>query len=756
VDDPTGAVGLGSDNEMTQRDLADAREEIVAVNEVLAAMGRSASDLDPVLDTILGSARRLSRADGALVHLRTGPVFELARSSGLPDGFVEHMKDHPIVRDRDSLTGRVALDRHAMQIRDVLADPDYGLQDAQRLGGYRTIMGAPMVLGGDVIGVLQVWRTEVREFDERAITSLTSFAAAAAIAVRNLDLVRTLETRTDELARKVDQLEALGAVGEAVSSSLDLDEVLSTIVRHAVELSGTDGGSLMEFDHEQQLFFVRTAFGTSNAVLERLQNARITLDGTLVGRAAREAHPLQVTDMNDVELDVHLQVLHDAGWRSMVAVPMLRDGDIVGVLVVRRRRPSEFAPEICELLQTFAGQSSLAILNARLFRELEHKSVELEVASRHKSEFLASMSHELRTPLNAVIGFSEVLLDRMFGDINPRQEEYLRDIWNSGKHLLQLLSEILDLSKVEAGRMELETDQFSLADAIDYAISMVHERANRRGLQLVVNVDPELGVVEADELRFKQVVLNLLSNAVKFTSEGGVVTVAATKSDAAVSVTVTDTGVGVAPEDRERIFESFQQGRRGVSTQEGTGLGLTLCRRIVGLMGGHMWLDSEVGVGSTFGFTIPLRSLTAVPTAPTETNGRSPSPTVLVIDDDRRSTELLTAYLESAGFGVELAHDGRNGLEKARRHDRAAIVLDIKLPGLDGWEVLRTLKSDPATSQIPVVIVSILDERARGLSLGAVDHLVKPVSREALLSTLASAGVSADGGDRSADRIGDA
>jgi signal transduction histidine kinase/ActR/RegA family two-component response regulator len=756
VDDPTGAVGLGSDNETTQRDLADAREEIVAVNEVLAAMVRSASDLDPVLDTILESARRLSRADGALVHLRTGPVFELARSSGLPERFVEHTKKHPIALDRDSLTGRVALGRTAMQIRDVLADPDYGRQDDQRLGGYRTIMGAPMLLEGDVIGVLQVWRSEVREFDERAISSLTSFAVAAAIAVRNLDLVRTLETRTDELARKVDQLEALGAVGEAVSSSLDLDEVLSTIVRHAVELSGTDGGSLMEFDHEQQLFFVRTAFGTSNAVLERLQNARITLDGTLVGRAAREAHPLQVTDMNDVELDVHLQVLHDAGWRSMVAVPMLRDGDIVGVLVVRRRRPSEFAPEICELLQTFAGQSSLAILNARLFRELEQKSVELEVASRHKSEFLASMSHELRTPLNAVIGFSEVLLDRMFGDINPRQEEYLRDIWNSGKHLLQLLSEILDLSKVEAGRMELETDQFSLADAIDYAVSMVHERANRRGLQLVVNVDPELGVVEADELRFKQVVLNLLSNAVKFTSEGGVVTVAAWKSTDAVSVTVTDTGMGVAPEDRERIFESFQQGRRGVSTQEGTGLGLTLCRRIVGLMGGQMWLDSEVGVGSTFGFTIPLRSRAAVPTTPADTSGRSPSPTVLVIDDDRRSTELLTAYLGSAGFGVELAHDGRNGLEKARQPDRAAIVLDIKLPGLDGWEVLRALKSDPETSQIPVVIVSILDERARGLSLGAVDHLVKPVSREALLSTLASAGVSADGGDRSADRIGDA
>lgn len=745
MDGSRNGVDLESENEVLRRDLADARAEISAANEILATMGRSVSDLNRVLDTIVENARRLSRADGALVQLRSGNVFCLGRSSGFSDDFVEHVREHPIPLDGHSLTGRVAISRRPAQIRDVLTEPGYAQRDAQRLGDYRTIMGTPMLLEGDVVGVLQVFRRDVREFDDRAVALLTSFAAAAAIAVRNLDLVKALEARSNELASKVDQLEALGAIGEAVRSSLDLDEVLSTIVEHAVDLSGTDGGSLMEFDAAQRQFFVRTAYGTSSEVLQQLQEAQISLEDTLVGRAAREARVLQVADMSGRELDVHQRILNDAGWRSLVAVPMLREGDIVGVLVVRRKQPGTFAPETCELLQTFASQSALAVLNARLFRELERKSVELEIASRHKSEFLASMSHELRTPLNAVIGFSEVLLDRMFGDINERQEEYLRDILNSGRHLLQLLSEILDLSKVEAGRMELNDEQFSVHEAVDYAVSMVRERADRRGISLVVERSGELGLIEADELRFKQVVLNLLSNAVKFTPEGGVVTVAATRSDEALVVTVADTGIGVAPEDQERIFESFQQGRRARATQEGTGLGLTLCRRIVALMAGEMWLSSTLGAGSTFGFSIPVRP-SAVPSDSGGTADDSPVATVLVIDDDRRSTELLTTHLATAGFGADLAHDGKIGLEKARRH-HAAILLDIRLPGMDGWEVLRRLKADLATEPVPVVVVSVVDERSRSLSLGAADHLVKPVSRQALLAALAAVGVSAVAGD---------
>ena len=734
-------LGGVSEIERLRRDLADAREEIVATNEVLTAMGRSASDLDLVLGTIVDSARRLCRADGVQLHLVDGAVYRLARSSGLSADFVEHLTGHPILRDYNSLVGRVGLDRRTTQITDVLADPGYGRQDSQRIAGYRTIMGAPMLLDDDVVGVLSVWRTEVDPFEDRAIALLSAFATAAAIAVRNLDLVRALEARSAELALKVEQLEALGQVGEAVNSSLDLDMVLSTIVMHAVQLSGTDGGSLMEFDEAQQRFFVRTAYGTSDDVLEQLRQAKISLHGTFVGRAAKEGRALQVADMSGLTLDVHQQLLYDTGWRSMVAVPMLREGRIVGVLVVRRLRAGDFPEETCDLLQTFASQSTLAILNARLFRELELKTSELEVVSRHKSEFLASMSHELRTPLNAVIGFSEVLLDRMFGEINDRQQEYLRDIWSSGKHLLQLLSEILDLSKVEAGRMELESVTFSVREALEYGLSMVRERAARHGLELALEVDAAVGGVVADELRFKQVVLNLLSNAVKFTPDGGEIVVAARVDGDDVAITVTDTGVGVAPEDRERIFESFQQGLRSSPTQEGTGLGLTLCRRIVGLMGGRMWLESEVGVGSTFGFTVPLGPQRLLDRGSTTPREELRLPKILVIEDDRQSVDLLTVYLESAGFEVCIAHDGPGGLEATRHEGPVAVVLDIRLPRMDGWDVLTALKADPETAAIPVVVVSVLDERAKGLSLGATDYLVKPVSRDDLLAVLARVGV---------------
>ena len=740
--------------ERLQRDLDDAREGIVATDEVLTAMGRSASDLDLVLGTIVDSARRLCRADGVQLHLLDGPVYRLARSSGLSTHFVEHLTEHPISRNHDSLVGRVGLDRRTTQIPDVLADPGYLHQESQRIAGYRTIMGAPMLLDDDVVGVLTVWRTEIDPFDDRAIRLLTAFAAAAAIAVRNMDLVRALEARSAELARKVDQLEALGQVGEAVSSSLDLDTVLSTIVMHAVQLSDTDGGSLMEFDPGQQRFFVRTAYGTSDEVLEQLRSVRISLHETFVGRAAMEARPLQIADMHGMTLDVHQQLLHDAGWRSMVAVPMLRDGSIVGVLVMRRLRAGDFPEETLELLQTFASQSALAILNARLFRELERKSSELEVVSRHKSEFLASMSHELRTPLNAVIGFSEVLLDRMFGEINDRQEEYLGDILSSGKHLLQLLSDILDLSKVEAGRMDLASAPFSVREALEYGISMVRERAARHHVELILDVDPAVGSVESDELRFKQVVLNLLSNAVKFTPEGGEIVVAARMEGDAVAITVTDNGIGVAPEDRERIFESFQQALRASRTQEGTGLGLTLCRRIVGLMGGRMWLDSEVGAGSTFGFTVPVGSQRAPDGDRPRARDEGSVATVVVIEDDRPSTDLLAVYLESAGFEVSSAHDGPSGLDAIRRIRPVAVVLDILLPVVDGWDVLAAVKRDAETADIPVIVVSILDERVKGRSLGAADYLVKPVSRDQLLAALARAGVMSEPSSDAAPALG--
>jgi CheY-like chemotaxis protein len=339
--------------------------------------------------------------------------------------------------------------------------------------------------------------------------------------------------------------------------------------------------------------------------------------------------------------------------------------------------------------------------------------------------------------LNAVIGFSEVLLDRMFGEINERQDEYLRDIRNSGKHLLELLNEILDLSKVEAGQMVLEPSTFVVSTTMESTLAMVRERATQHAIAVTVEVVDDVGMIDADERRFKQVVLNLMSNAVKFTPDGGSVSVRAYRDGTALVVTVADSGIGVPPEDQERIFESFQQGGRGAPKEEGTGLGLTLSRRIVELFGGRMWLTSTPGKGSTFGFSIPgvLERGDEVASAV-----HSELPVVVLVDDDRASLDLLSAYLDGSGTRVLRARDGVEALELVRRALPAAVVLEIKLPRLDGWQVLAELKMDPATAAVPVVIASVVDDRSRGLALGADAYLLKPVRRDDLIDALRSAG----------------
>ncbi len=737
------AAGTAGDAELQrlEQSYAALKDQFEAANEVLVALGRSAGDPDTVLSTIVESARRLCQSQAAQLYLLEEGVYRLSKAVGLSKKSIAYITEHPLPMDRDTLVGRVGLDHTTQQIPDVLADPDYRRRDLQRVAQFRTTMAAPMLIDDEVVGSLVVWRNEVSPFDDREMAIVTAFAGQAAMALNGVKLVQELEARRAELARKVDELEGLREVGEAVGSSLDVDHVLSTIAMHAVELSGTDGGSILEYYEQDRCFRVRAAYQTEPAVIDRLRGIRIELDETLVGRAATERKPLAVADLDAADLDPHLRILYESGWRSVLAVPMLREEQIVGALIVRRKRTGSFSAETVELMETFASQSTVALINARLFRELEKRSAELEVASRHKSEFLASMSHELRTPLNAVLGFSEVLLEQMFGPINERQEEYLRDIHGSGKHLLELLNEILDLSKVEAGQMELEYTTFELAPVLDHAASMVRERAALKGIEVVVEADDDVGDVEADELRLKQVVINLLTNAVKFTGEGGSVVVRVRRSaSGVVTITVTDTGIGVPPGDRERIFESFQQGGRGASREEGTGLGLTLSRRIVELLGGRMWLESEVGVGSTFGFSLPA-SRPGVTGWVGEASPPRELADVVVIEDDRPSLDLLTAYLAGGALRVTATRDGPSGLDAVRRLKPAVVLLDIRLPGMDGWAVLEALKADPATRDIPVVVVSIVDEHARGATLGAAAYLVKPVSRDALLGALDSLGV---------------
>ena len=461
----------------------------------------------------------------------------------------------------------------------------------------------------EVIGAISLAHRDVDAFSDTHVELLKTFAAQAVIAIENARLLKELEERTHELTRSVEQLTALGEVGRAVSSTLDLETVLTTIVSRAVELSELDGGVVFEYDEGADEFVHRVATETGGALAEARRATRVRKGEGVVGQTAITLEPAQVPDITvPGAYESRLREnLITSGVRAVLAVPMLSENRLVGCLVVSRNLPGEFPAETIDLLRTFATQSALAIQNARLFEEIADKSRQLEAASRHKSEFLANMSHELRTPLNAVIGFSEVLLQRMFGDLNAKQDEYLKDIYASGQHLLSLINDILDLSKIEAGRMELVPTPFHLPTALESAVTLVKERAGRHAIALQLDIDPRLGEVVGDERKVKQVLLNLLSNAVKFTPEGGRISLKASRTDGAVEIAVTDTGVGIAPEDQAAIFEEFRQvGSDETRKQEGTGLGLTLAKKFVELHGGRIWVESELGRCSTFTFTLPV------------------------------------------------------------------------------------------------------------------------------------------------------
>jgi signal transduction histidine kinase len=469
----------------------------------------------------------------------------------------------------------------------------------------------PLLREGVPIGTIAIRRTEVKPFSDKQVALLKTFSDQAVIAIENVRLFQELEARTKELARSVGELKALGDVGQAVSSTLDLETVLATIVAHAVQLSGTDCGIIYEYDEPTQEFHLRASYQMEQELVDAYRATPLRLGEGATGQAAKTKVPTQIANLRQ-EQEFATRgmrpILSRLGYQSLLAVPLLLDQRIMGALTIYRRETGTFAPEVVNLLQTFATQSVLAIQNARLFREIEDKGREIETANRHKSEFLANMSHELRTPLNAIIGFSEVLGERMFGELNDKQAEYTDDILSSGRHLLSLINDILDLSKVEAGRMELELAKFDLPMAIDNALTLIRERASRHGIKLHQSVDERLGEFTGDERKIKQILLNLLSNAVKFTPEGGQIKVEATQGDRAVIVAVIDTGIGIALEDQEAIFEEFRQvGTNYAQKREGTGLGLTLTRKFVELHGGKIWVESEVGKGSKFIFTLPIR-----------------------------------------------------------------------------------------------------------------------------------------------------
>jgi signal transduction histidine kinase len=384
--------------------------------------------------------------------------------------------------------------------------------------------------------------------------------------------------------------------------------VLTRIVSHAVQLSGTDGGAIYEYDEQSEEFLLRATDHMEEELITALRANPPRLGDGVVGRAALGREPIQIPDISQERAYApRMRALLDRyGFRASLAVPLLREDRIIGGLVVRRKSTGEFRPEVIELLKTFATQSALAIQNARLFREIEDKGRQIEAANRHKSEFLANMSHELRTPLNAIIGFSEVLLDPSMEVSKEEQSQFLTDVLGSGKHLLGLINEVLDLAKIEAGKMELQIEPALLQDVVEAVSNTMRSLAVKKSLDLTVQCDERLAPFLMDGARVKQVLLNLVGNAVKFTPEGGRVWVRAGAKDGIARVEVGDTGPGIAAEDQEKIFLEFQQVGSDAGKPQGTGLGLALAKKFVEMQGGNIWVESEVGKGSRFFFTLPV------------------------------------------------------------------------------------------------------------------------------------------------------
>src|SRR6266849_4009417 len=585
----------------------EALDQQTATSEILRVISSSPTNVDVVFDTILASALRLCDTPTGGIFTFDGRAFHIAAAAHWSDEFLAALREAVILPGPETPLRRVGLNREMSHVADIFSDPSFSPPEMYRLEGMRTSLAVPMLKEGRLVGALTFHRREVRPFTEAQIALIKTFADQAVIPIENVRLFTELQARTGELTQSVEKLTALGEVSRAVSSTLDVETVLGTVVSRARDLAGADGCLIYEYDAATEQFHVRATDNLEAEFGEAMRRMPIRKGEGVSGRAAEMREPFQVADITQpgIYASSVRDVVIRAGYRAALSVPLRREDEVIGSLILIRKAPGEFPPEVVDVLKTFATQSALAIQNARLFREIADKSAQLEAASRHKSEFLANMSHELRTPLNAIIGFSEILAEKMFGEINEKQTEYLQDILESGLHLLSLINDILDLSKIEAGRMELERSEFHLPDAIDNALILVRERASRRGIKLGSTIDERLGMLSGDERKVKQVLLNLLSNALKFTPEGGRIDVGARLHDGVAEVSVADTGIGIAPADQEAVFEEFRQVGAADKKSEGTGLGLALSRKFIELHGGRIWVESEEGKGSTFRFTLP-------------------------------------------------------------------------------------------------------------------------------------------------------
>jgi signal transduction histidine kinase/CheY-like chemotaxis protein/PAS domain-containing protein len=712
--------------------------ELIHLNEMSRALS-SNLNVDTVIEKIYEFTSRLMNTANFYVALYNEEKqlinFPLVFSDGQriteekPE-WEAWASDQPVA----GLTGHVIRTKKPLLIKeDVVTQlEDQGIDYIEvGTGGVKSWLGVPMMVANRVIGVISAQsETAAGLFNDHHCDLLSSIGNQAAIAIENARLLK--ETR-----HKNNELITLNAITNAVNQSLDLDDILHRALQQVLSITAFESGIISIVNPETQELRLKAHLGLPESVSQRLETSG--LKGTLCERTFRQG---KVTKVDDISQAQHTETgsLVALGYLSFLGVPLESKGKILGTLCLFGLKQRDYSAVNLDMMRSIGQQVGVTIENAQLFEEQRATAERLRELDKLKSQFLANMSHELRTPLNSIIGFSRVILKGIDGPTTDLQQQDLTAIYNSGQHLLNMINDILDLSKLEAGKMEIAFEEINLEDLINSVMSTAMGLVKDKPIELYQKIAPDLPSVKADPIKVRQVILNLISNAAKFTDEGSIIVKANQQIGSAgapeIKVCVTDTGQGISPDDQRKLFQPFSQVDASPTRKtSGSGLGLSICRALVEMHGGQIGLESEPGKGSSFYFTLPLLDDTFIQEK-LSSNSSASRKIVLAVDTNRKVLDFYIRHLQGHDFEVIPLTDPARALEQARENQPFAVTLDVQWPGQDGWQVLKEIKNDPATRHIPVIVCTMLEEKEKGLSLGASEYLTKPILGEDLAGVL--------------------